>query len=95
MGRTPRVANDRPGGGRDHWHDSSFAVLAGGGWPMGQVIGRTDPWGQAAIGTPYTPQNVLATLYRHLGIDATTTLVDFTGRPRPLLDDCTPIRELQ
>jgi len=94
MGRTPRVSKDRPGGGRDHWHDSSFAVLAGGGWPMGQVIGKTDAWASAAIGTPYTPQNVLATLYAHLGIDPTTTLTDFTGRPQPLLDDCTPIKEL-
>jgi hypothetical protein len=94
MGRTPKVSKDRAGGGRDHWHDSSFAVLAGGGWPMGQVIGKTDAWGSAAIGTPYTPQNVLATLYAHLGIDATTTLLDFTGRPQPLLDDCTPIKEL-
>jgi len=94
MGRTPKVAKDRKGGGRDHWHDASFAVLAGGGWPMGQVIGKTDAWGSAATGTPYTPQNVLATLYRHLGIDPTTTLMDFTGRPQPLLDDCTPIKEL-
>ena len=94
MGRTPKVSKDRKGGGRDHWHDSSFAVLAGGGWPMGQVIGKTDAWGSAATGTPYTPQNVLATLYRHLGIDPTTTLMDFTGRPQPLLDDCTPIKEL-
>lgn len=94
MGRTPKVVNDWPGGGRDHWHDSSFAVLAGGGWSMGQVIGKTDAWASAAIGTPYTPQNVLAMLYRHLGIDATTTLVDFAGRPQALLEDCTPIKEL-
>jgi hypothetical protein len=94
MGRTPKVSKDRPGGGRDHWHDSGFAVLAGGGWPTGQVIGKTDAWGAAATGTAYTPQNVLATLYGHLGIDPTTTLTDFTGRPQPLLDDCTPIKEL-
>jgi Protein of unknown function (DUF1501) len=94
MGRTPKVSKDRAGGGRDHWHDSSFAVLAGGGWPMGQVIGKTDAWASAAVGTPYTPQNVLATLYGHLGIDPTTTLMDYTGRPQPLLDDCTPIKEL-
>jgi hypothetical protein len=94
MGRTPKVSKDRPGGGRDHWHDASFAVLAGGGWPMGQVIGKTDAWASAATGTPYTPQNVLATLYGHLGIDPTTTLVDFTGRPQPLLDDCARIKEL-
>ena len=94
MGRTPKVAKNRAGGGRDHWHDASFAVLAGGGWPMGQVIGKTDAWGSAAIGTPYTPQNVLATLYRHLGIDPATTVMDFTGRPQALLEDCTPIKEL-
>lgn len=94
MGRTPKVAKDRVGGGRDHWHDSSFAVLAGGGWPMGQIIGKTDAWGSAAVGTPYRPQNVLATLYDHLGIDATTTLTDFAGRPQQLLDDCTRIKEL-
>lgn len=93
MGRTPKVTN-KMGGGRDHWHDSSFAVLAGGGWPMGQVIGKTDATGSAAIGTPYVPQNVLATLYHHLGIDPATTIIDFTGRPQPLLEDCTPIKEL-
>jgi hypothetical protein len=94
MGRTPKVSKDRPGGGRDHWHDSSFAVLAGGDWPAGQVIGKTDAHASAAVGTPYAPQNVLATLYRHLGIDPATTIVDFTGRPQQLLDDCTPIKEL-
>ena len=45
-------------------------------------------------GARLAPQNVLATLYGHLGIDPTTTLIDFTGRPQPLLDDCTPIKEL-
>ncbi|HEY3789032.1 MAG TPA: DUF1501 domain-containing protein [Urbifossiella sp.] len=94
MGRTPKVSKNRDGGGRDHWHDSSFALFAGGGWPMGQVIGKTDAWGSAAVGTPYTPQNVLATLYGHLGINPAMTMTDFSGRPQPLLDDCTSIREL-
>jgi hypothetical protein len=94
MGRTPKVSKGKPGGGRDHWHDSSFAVLAGGGWPTGQVIGKTDAWGSASVGTPYTPQNVLATLYKHLGIDPATTLTDFSGRPQMLLDDCSPIKEV-
>ena len=94
MGRTPKVTKDRPGGGRDHWHDSSFAVLAGGGWQMGQVIGKTDAWAARSVVTPYEPQNVLATLYRHLGIDPATTLMDFTGRPQPLLEECSPIKEL-
>jgi hypothetical protein len=36
----------------------------------------------------------LATLYRHLGIDPSTTLPDHAGRPIYLLDDREPIAEL-
>ena len=39
-------------------------------------------------------QNVLATVYRALGIDPALTVPDFTGRPMPLLDDREPIAEL-
>jgi hypothetical protein len=38
---------------------------------------------------------VLATLYRHLGIDpAEASLRDHTGRPQYLLDNPTPLPEL-
>ena len=43
---------------------------------------------------PYGPQNVLATLYRSLGIDLDVTIPDHTGRPMYLLDDREPIAEL-
>jgi hypothetical protein len=44
---------------------------------------------------PYTPRDVLATLYHVLGIDpGATTLRDFSGRPRYLLDDYRTIGEL-
>lgn len=39
FGRTPRI-NDK--GGRDHWGNLCTLALAGGGLPMGQVIGRSD-----------------------------------------------------
>jgi hypothetical protein len=68
--------------------------MAGGGWRTGQVIGKTNTWAAEPVGTPYTPQNVLATIYRHLGIDPATTLKDHSGRPHPLLDDCATIKEL-
>ena len=42
----------------------------------------------------YGPQNVLATIYRCLGIDLDTTVNDFTGRPMYLLEDREPIVEL-
>ncbi|MFI5382521.1 MAG: DUF1501 domain-containing protein [Tepidisphaerales bacterium] len=95
MGRTPKVASGRLGGsGRDHWHDAGFALLAGGGWPMGQVIGRTDAWASRPAVTPYQPQDVLAAIYRHLGIDPATTVLDYSGRPQFLLEQYAPIKEL-
>ena len=58
------------------------------------LVGETDSQGQRAKGVPYTPQNVLATLYHVLGIDPQAMLNDFNGRPVPLLDDPAPIAEL-
>jgi hypothetical protein len=92
MGRTPRI---NKGGGRDHWPAAAFALLAGGGLRTGQVVGATTPRGEAPAGRPYTPKDVLATLYRLLDIDpGAVTLPDFNGRPRYLLDDYRTIGEL-
>ncbi len=98
MGRSPRVGKPNDGGnasstGRDHW-ETGFALLSGGGLRMGQVIGQTDRHGGRSTGTPYTPQNLLATLYHHLDIDPDTTFPDHTGRPQFLLDDRRKITEL-
>ena len=43
---------------------------------------------------PLTPRDVLATIYRHLGIDPRREFKDFSGRPVPILPDGEPIREL-
>jgi hypothetical protein len=51
-------------------------------------------WDHHGGDQPYTPQNVLATLYHVLGIDPATTLPDHNGRPIYLLDERNPIREL-
>ena len=91
FGRAPRISR---GDGRDHWPDAGAAVIAGGGFTVGQVIGETDSRGGESKGTPYTPSNVLATLYRHLGLDPATTLPDHTRRPMHLLDDRGVVKEL-
>jgi uncharacterized protein (DUF1501 family) len=91
FGRAPRVSR---GDGRDHWPEAGAAVAFGGGFRVGQVVGDTDAHGGRSRGTPYTPANVLASLYRHLGIDPATTLPDLAGRPMHLLDDRAPVREL-
>jgi hypothetical protein len=91
MGRTPRVNKTA---GRDHWPSAGFALFAGGGFKTGQMIGATEARGERPKTRPYTPQNVLATLYKHLDIDPNLTFVDHAGRPRHLLDDREPIDEL-
>lgn len=92
-GRTPKVNGNA---GRDHWPQASFALVAGGGFKMGQVIGATSSRGERPVGGSYIPQNLLATLYRDLfGIDPATTLPDHSGRPVFVLDERESIKELQ
>ena len=93
FGRTPKINKD---GGRDHWPNVSCALLAGGGMKTGQVIGATDRYGGEAVARPVTFQEVFATLYHNMGLNAaTTTVADFSGRPHYLVDDgVQPIAEL-
>jgi uncharacterized protein (DUF1501 family) len=91
FGRAPKISR---GDGRDHWPEAGAAVVAGGGFKVGQVIGETDKHGGRAKGNPYTPSNVLASLYHHLGIDPATTIPDRDKRPMYVLDDRDSVREL-
>jgi hypothetical protein len=91
FGRAPRISRIA---GRDHWPEAGAAVLAGGGFRVGQVIGETDAHAGQSKLTPYTPSNVMASLYRHLEIDPATTIPDFASRPMHLLDDRQVVREL-
>jgi hypothetical protein len=100
FGRTPKVGTEanalgaRFSGGRNHWWEAGFAVVAGGGLRMGQVVGETDALAERVKSSPYTPQNVLATIYHVLGIDPARTFPDYQGRPVHLLDDREKIKEL-
>jgi len=96
MGRTPRI-NRRAGQnypGRDHWPDAMSAALAGGGIQGGRVVGSTTSKAERPSENPKTPQDVLATVYRHLGVDTKLTYLDHAGRPHPVLPFGEPIREL-
>jgi hypothetical protein len=92
FGRTPKINKD---GGRDHWPAVGPALLAGGGMKVGQALGATDRHAGAVVSRPVSYQEVFATLYHNLGIDAgATTINDPNGRPQHLLDQGKPIREL-
>ena len=93
FGRTPKV--NASNGGRDHWPAVGMALLAGGGLKTGQVIGQTDRYAAAAVSRPVHYQDVFATLYHILGINARgTTITDPTGRPQYLLDRGQVMQEL-
>ncbi|MCA9107322.1 MAG: DUF1501 domain-containing protein [Planctomycetales bacterium] len=91
FGRTPRV---NATGGRDHYPNVFSAAVAGGGIQGGRVIGESDAKGALPAENPKQPQDVLATLYAHLGIDTEIAYPDHNGRPVPVLPFGTRIREL-
>ena len=91
FGRTPRVNKDN---GRDHYPNVFSAALAGGPVQGGRVVGSSDAKGAFPKDNPKTPQDVLATIYRHLGVDTQRNYLDHSGRPHPTLPFGVPIDEL-
>jgi hypothetical protein len=94
FGRTPRLsyASGRPG--RDHWPGAMSMLLCGGGMRTGQVVGSTNAKGEQPKDRPLSPNDLWATVYRHLGIDPSMTFPDHSGRPMPILPFGEPIGEL-
>jgi uncharacterized protein (DUF1501 family) len=92
FGRTPRMNAE---GGRDHWGHAFSVLLGCGSMKMGQTVGKSSSRGEYVADRPIDPQDVAATVFHHLGIDArTVTFPDPQGRPVPLLEIGEPIREL-
>jgi uncharacterized protein (DUF1501 family) len=95
FGRTPEIRQGIPGSyGRDHWPQAYSALVAGGGLRMGQVIGATDSRAAYPKERPLAPEDLLATIYRHLGISPSIVFHDAFNRPFPILTHGTPIREM-
>ena len=83
-GRTPKI-DDSPGGGRNHWSRAYSAIFAGGGFAKGRVVGQTDAIAGDVADNPFSPNDVLATVYHLLGIDHEMLLKDRLGRPLPIV----------
>jgi hypothetical protein len=101
FGRTPRIsyaAGSQTGvqqPGRDHWPQAMSVLVAGGGMKTGQVVGSTNSRGEHPKDRPLTPNDLWATMFRHLGIDYQgTSFLDPSGRPMPILPHGEPIAEL-
>jgi hypothetical protein len=92
FGRGP-VLNGQAG--RDHWTNCMSMLLAGGGLPMGQVVGSTDHKGYDIKDGRVRPADLAATVFHHLGIDRNAHWIDPQGRPIPIITEGgRPIPEL-
>lgn len=100
--RTPRMNNGGNGGpplsmgtpGRDHWGNSMFCLMAGGGVQGGRIVGSTNRLGEAPQDRPVTPADIHHTLFHCLGVDPSVNFLNHAGRPIPALEPGSVIHEL-
>jgi len=100
FGRTPRISYSvgtrskvmQPG--RDHWPQAMSVLVSGGGMRTGQLVGSTNSKGEHPQDRPLTPNDLWATVYKHLGINYDHAFPDTAGRPMPILPYGEPIAEL-
>ncbi|MDE0103309.1 MAG: DUF1501 domain-containing protein [Bryobacterales bacterium] len=90
FGRTPEINHSA---GRDHWPGVFSIAVAGAGVPGGQVIGSSDRLGAEPADRPVSIEDLGATVYRKLGIDAHKEY-HAAGRPIRINDGGEPIPEL-
>jgi hypothetical protein len=75
FGRTPKVAWEAPWNGGRHHHGEVFcALLGGGGFKGGQVIGASDARGEQVRDRPVSPSDLIGSIYDRLGIAADAKL---------------------
>lgn len=82
FGRTPKI---NANAGRDHWNSCYTVMLAGAGIREGFVFGASDRHGATPAESPVSPGDVMTTIYRLLGVDATTKIHDSLGRPHEVV----------
>jgi uncharacterized protein (DUF1501 family) len=94
FGRTPQIGTQGSSDGRNHWPVVMSMTVAGGGLRHGQVIGATERDGGNILERPVTPGDLAATIFRHMGVPQDLSYLDNRGRPRPVIENGTPIAEL-
>ena len=70
FGRTPKIDWQPPwNGGRNHYGKVFSAVVAGGGFKGGRVVGASDAKGEEVKDRPVYPCDLIGSIYVLLGID--------------------------
>lgn len=81
FGRTPKVDWNAPwNGGRGHYGKVFSALVAGGGFKGGQVLGASDATGSEVKSRPVYPLDLIGSMYELLGIDPNARLPHPQGK---------------
>jgi hypothetical protein len=92
FGRSPVMTKDA---GRNHWTPVMSMLAAGGAGRHGCVVGSTDSKGGEPKTRKVTPQDLAATVFRHLDIPLDSQWMNPQGRPVPIVaSEGAPIPEL-
>jgi hypothetical protein len=79
FGRTPKIQWEPPwNGGRGHYGKVFSALVAGGGFKGGHIVGASDDKGEEVKERPVYPVDLIASVYELMGIDTGAKL------PHPL-----------
>ena len=86
FGRTPKVGWDAPwNGGRNHYARCFSALVAGGGFKGGCVVGKSDDTASVPVERPVAPQDFLGSIYELCGIDPDGPLPNSKGKKLTIL----------
>ncbi|MGZ4964154.1 MAG: DUF1501 domain-containing protein [Limisphaerales bacterium] len=90
FGRTPKVQWEAPwNGGRSHWGKVFSALVAGGGFKGGHVVGSSTAKGEEVKDRPVYPADLIASMYELIGIDPNAKLPHPQGLDIPVVDKAT------
>jgi hypothetical protein len=89
FGRTPRLGQITSGAGadaagRDHWPHCYSVLFAGGGIRGGTVYGSSDRFAAYPKSQAVSPADIAATIYKALGLDPQSVILDGLDRPHVL-----------
>ena len=96
FGRTPKVGWEAPwNGGRGHYASCFSALVAGGGFKGGCVVGESDETAGHVAKRPVAPQDFLGSIYELAGVDPDGPLANRQGRKMTVLPPQSPTGRLR
>lgn len=81
FGRKPKVSVESPwNGGRQHFGACFSAMVAGGGFKGGSIVGASDARGETPVERPVYPQDLLGSIYELMGINPDARMPSHTSQ---------------